>query len=190
MKSERKGKTLGTLGTILGLIAFGVGLLHFTFGPIEEPKPVESVGPYTIIHYPDAPAGSFEVSSGNESIFVRHGGDAAIMHPKFKVPLVMVRDTNHDGIPDRLDYDVLDSKGNLVSSASDYNYDGQIDRRIVVESRGDNKPPIKSYVWLQDEWKEMRNFGRDSDGLLIRKIKISNEWKRIDISAYPFKLGD
>ncbi|MEJ2610776.1 MAG: hypothetical protein P8179_12005, partial [Candidatus Thiodiazotropha sp.] len=42
MKSERKGKTLGTIGTIIGLIALGVGLIHFTFGPINEPQPVES----------------------------------------------------------------------------------------------------------------------------------------------------
>ena len=42
MKSARKGKTLGTLGTILGLIALGVGLIHFTFGPVNEPQPVES----------------------------------------------------------------------------------------------------------------------------------------------------
>lgn len=42
MGAERKGKTLGTWGTIIGLIAFGVGLMHFTFGPIQEPQPVES----------------------------------------------------------------------------------------------------------------------------------------------------
>jgi hypothetical protein len=54
MKSERKGKTLGTLGTILGLIAFGVGLLHFTFGPIEEPKPVESFVADTTVKLKDA----------------------------------------------------------------------------------------------------------------------------------------
>jgi hypothetical protein len=42
VKSEKKGKTLGTLGTILGLIALGSWLLHFTFGPIKEPEPIES----------------------------------------------------------------------------------------------------------------------------------------------------
>ncbi|MCU7930975.1 MAG: hypothetical protein KZQ90_09250 [Candidatus Thiodiazotropha sp. (ex Codakia rugifera)] len=42
MGAERKGRTLGTWGTIIGLIAFGIGILHFTFGPINEPQPVES----------------------------------------------------------------------------------------------------------------------------------------------------
>ncbi|PUB82725.1 MAG: hypothetical protein DBP02_13745 [gamma proteobacterium symbiont of Ctena orbiculata] len=54
MKSERKGKTLGTLGTILGLIALGVGLLHFTLGPIEEPVPVESFVAETTVKIKDA----------------------------------------------------------------------------------------------------------------------------------------
>jgi hypothetical protein len=54
MKSERKGKTLGTIGTILGLIAFGIGLLHFTFGPIEEPEPVESFVADTTVKLKDA----------------------------------------------------------------------------------------------------------------------------------------
>lgn len=42
MNSKRKGKTLGVLGTVIGLIALGVGLLHMSLGPIEEPAPVES----------------------------------------------------------------------------------------------------------------------------------------------------
>jgi hypothetical protein len=54
MKSERKGKTLGTIGTILGLIAFGIGLLHFTFGPVEEPEPVESFVADTTVKLKDA----------------------------------------------------------------------------------------------------------------------------------------
>ncbi len=54
MKSERKGKTLGTIGTILGLIAFGIGLLHFTFGPVEEPETVESFVADTTVKLKDA----------------------------------------------------------------------------------------------------------------------------------------
>lgn len=54
MKSERKGKTLGTWGTILGLIAFGVGLIHFTFGPIKEPEPIESFVAETTVKLKDA----------------------------------------------------------------------------------------------------------------------------------------
>ncbi len=54
MKSERKRKTLGTWGTILGLIAFGVGLIHFTFGPVKEPEPVESFVAETTVKLKDA----------------------------------------------------------------------------------------------------------------------------------------
>ncbi len=42
MISKRKGRSLGMWGTIVGLIAFGVGIFHFTFGPLEEPEPIES----------------------------------------------------------------------------------------------------------------------------------------------------
>jgi hypothetical protein len=54
MKSERKGKTLGIWGTILGLIAFGVGLIHFTFGPVKEPEPIESFVAETTVKLKDA----------------------------------------------------------------------------------------------------------------------------------------
>ncbi len=42
MNSDKKERKLGMYGTIIGLIALGVAILHFTLGPIEEPKPVES----------------------------------------------------------------------------------------------------------------------------------------------------
>ncbi len=42
MNSDKKERRLGMYGTIIGLIALGVAILHFTLGPIEEPEPVES----------------------------------------------------------------------------------------------------------------------------------------------------
>ena len=51
---ERKGRVLGTWGTIIGLIALGIGLFHFTFGPIKDPQPVESFVAETTVKIKDA----------------------------------------------------------------------------------------------------------------------------------------
>jgi hypothetical protein len=42
MSHQDKPRALGVSGTILGLVALVVAVLHFYLGPIAEPVPVES----------------------------------------------------------------------------------------------------------------------------------------------------
>ena len=42
MEDAKKPRAFGVMGTVLGLIALIVTVLHFYLGPIAEPEPVES----------------------------------------------------------------------------------------------------------------------------------------------------
>ena len=43
MNNQAKSSKLGLIGTVIGLVALGIAVFHFFFGPIESPPPIENV---------------------------------------------------------------------------------------------------------------------------------------------------
>lgn len=54
MESNKRKRTFGVLGSVIGLVALVATVLHFFFGPIAEPKPVESFVAETAVNIKDA----------------------------------------------------------------------------------------------------------------------------------------
>lgn len=54
MNDQTKTRRLGLIGTVLGLVALGVAVFHFFFGPIEPPPPIENVVAETTIKLKEA----------------------------------------------------------------------------------------------------------------------------------------
>ncbi len=51
---NQKSRKLGLVGTGLGLLALGIAVFHFFFGPIEPPPPIESVVAETTVKLKEA----------------------------------------------------------------------------------------------------------------------------------------
>jgi len=147
-------------------------------------KIIYKLGKYTIIEYPESPDQVIEFKLNNKTLFIKDGSNSSIFHEKFNVPVVILQDTNNDGLSDRLIYDVYDKRGQLVSTSTDLNLDGQIDTKLLAD--GD----IQFLVWINNKWTKVKEFGRDSTGKIIQKINVEGEWKIINRNNYPFVIED
>ena len=43
MNNHARSSKLGLIGTVIGLVALGIAVFHFFFGPLESPPPIENV---------------------------------------------------------------------------------------------------------------------------------------------------
>ncbi len=146
------------------------------------------VGNISVIEYPKVSKEAFEIQLNNEPLFIKHGNDLAIFHSAAKQPMVMLIDENDDGVHDSITYDQYDSNGNLISTTIDRNFDGQSDFKMIIDNTG-SKPSMSAFAWISNQWYQVHERGRDSNGLVIKEIFFNNNWVSIDMSNYPFKVG-
>jgi len=139
---------------------------------------IHVLGKYRIIEYPKTPRGTIEFQMNKKPLFVKDGGSYSIFHENSNSPVVILDDSDGDGTPDRLIYDIYNKTGKLVASSTDLNLDGQIDLRFDMEAE-------KQYVWLNDKWNYVKEFGRDQNGKVVQKINVKGKWKRINYQNYP-----
>lgn len=176
--------------SLLVLLLFSSYSFAFEFDLEKLNKSIKhKVGPYSVIEYPEAPYETFEVTSMGNSLFAKSGNNLVVFHPKTKLTMVSIEDVNNDGAPDRIDYDIYDSKERYLGTTSDYNFDGQSDLKInVTYDKGTPEP--SAAVWIKSEWHQIHEQARNSEGLVNRFIILSGKKVSIDISKYPFKLGN
>lgn len=60
MPTTSKPRRLGLIGTLIGLLALGVAIFHFFFGPLEPPPPLETVVAETTVKLKNALAATLE----------------------------------------------------------------------------------------------------------------------------------
>lgn len=102
---------------------------------------------------------------------------------KSKGSFLMLTDSDNDGNFDRLEYDGLSVNGAAVRVVGDDNLDGDIDRRLDLRSD-------EFQVKINGKWTDVIPAGRDSNGKVISKVKVSGVWKRLKLNGYkyPYKV--
>lgn len=60
MQTISKPRRLGLIGTIIGLLALGIAMFHFFFGPIEQPPALETVVAETTLNLKNALTATLE----------------------------------------------------------------------------------------------------------------------------------
>ena len=166
------------------LVAGSANGFDFDLDKLSNPQS-HTVEDLSITIYPDAPKSTFEIKQNGKSFIAKSGSDIGVFNSSSQ-PLVWLQDTDNDGIHDRLDYDLYDKTGTFIGTTSDRNLDGQPDFKIVADS----KKGAKAYVWHMEAWHLIHHEGPDQSGKYSKAIKINNALVPLDISVFPFKLGE
>lgn len=137
---------------------------------------------FLITVYPDTPNHTFELKQNGKSVVAKSGSDIGVFNSNSQ-PQVLLQDTDNDGVHDRLDYDIYDKSGAFIGTTSDRNLDGQPDFKIVTEGKN-----VKAYIWHKHAWHLIYDIGANDKH--SKAIQINNEFVPIDISVFPFKVGE